>query len=178
MSNVARYVKGNRSATLRLQRTDTLIPCTPQESPPSFPASGNRTLRLSLGNQIGEGGCGLIYEATDVSLSGHSHQSLPPLVVKICKNFQHYKLPTEAAVYEEIHSLHGVITARYYGCFETVLRPGVTFPIWNRTGGIYEPGATDIDYPNISRVLSIIVMERLGDQRLPHRAQADDENLQ
>ena len=175
---MAQYVKGNRSATLRLQRS-TLIPCTPPEEA-SLPISppGKRVLRFSLGKQIGEGACGLVYEATDVSLSGPSPKALPPLAIKICQNFQHYKLPIEAAIYEEMRSVHGVITARYYGCFDTVIRPGITFPIWNRGNGIYEPTVTQIDHPNIPRVLSIIVMERLGDQRLPHCELANDESLQ
>ena len=176
---MARYVKANRPATLRLQRS-TLVHShlSRAASSSSSPTPGKRTLRLSLGKRIGEGACGLVYEATDVSLSGSPQQVLPPLVVKVCQNFKHYKLPIEAAVYEELQPLHGVITARYYGCFNTVIRPGITFPIWNRGNGIYEPTVIQIDHPNIPRVLSIIVMERLGDQRLPHCELANDESLQ
>ena len=164
---MAQYVKGNRSTTLRLQRS-TLVPCTPPEEASSpIPPPGKRALRFSLGKQIGEGACGLVYEATDVSLSGPSPKALPPLAVKICQNFQHYKLPIEAAIYEEMRSVHGVITARYYGCFETLIRPGISFPVWDPEDKGYRRDVTERDHPNISRVLSIIVMERLGDQHLP-----------
>ena len=41
-----------------------------------------------------------------MSLSGSSQQVLPPLVVKVCQNFKHHKIPIEAAVYEELQP-HG-----------------------------------------------------------------------
>ena len=177
LSNVAHYVKGNRSATLRLKRTKPTSSNAALPSPPPSQSPGNRTLRLSLGDKIGEGACGLVYEATDVSLSGHSRQALPPLAVKICKNFQHYKLPSEAATYEEMESLHGLVTARYYGCFETVIRPGITFPPWQVSDPLHKSNLTEVDHPHISRVLTIIVMERLGNRRLPRRKKATDKSL-
>ena len=119
-----------------------------------------------------------MYEATDVSLSGSSQAALPPLVVKICKNFQHYKLPFEAAIYEEMRPLHGVITARYYGCFETLVRPGIAFPIWNiSNGGLLRPSVTETDQPHMSRVLTMIVMEKLGSKHLPRGKRATDPSL-
>ena len=126
---------------------------------------------------MGEGGCGLIYEATDVSLSGSPQQVLPPLVVKVCKNFKHYTLPIEAAIYEELQPLHGVITARYYGCFETVIRSGISFPIWDPQNEYHRHDVTQNDHPNISRVLTVIVMERLGDRHLPHWEKASEDSL-
>ena len=177
LSNVAHHVKGNRSATLRMQRVKPAPSNAAIPSPPPSKSPGNRTLHLSLGNKIGEGACGLVYEATDVSLSGCSQHALPPLVVKICKNFQHYKLPSEAATYEEMESLHGLVTARYYGCFETVIRPGITFPPWQVSDPLYKSNLTEVDHPHISSVLTIIVMERLGNRRLPRRKKATEESL-
>ena len=153
-------MKANRSATLRLQRT-SLAHSTISRAASSSSISqtpGKRTLRLSLGKKIGEGGCGLVYEATDVSLSGSPQQVLPPLAVKICKNFKHYKLPIEAAIYEELEPLHGVITARYYGCFETVIPPGVAFPIWQLHDEYIGSDLSQIDHPNIPRVVTMFVM--------------------
>ena len=175
---MARYVKANRPATLRLQRS-TLVHShlSRAASSSSSPTPGKRTLRLSLGKRIGEGACGLVYEATDVSLSGSPQQVLPPLVVKVCQNFKHYKLPIEAAVYEELQPLHGVITARYYGCFETLIRPGISFPVWDPEDKGYRRDVTERDHPNISRVVSIIVMERLGDRRLPSYEEATKDSL-
>ena len=174
---MAHYVKGNRPATLRLQRvkpapSNAAIPSPLPSQPP-----GNRTLHLSLGNKIGEGWCGLVYEATDVSLSGCSQHALPPLAVKVCKNFQQYKLSAEAATYEEMESLHGLVTARYYGCFEIVIRPGIAFPPWQVSDPLYKSNLTEVDHPHISRVLTIIVMERLGNRRLPRRKKATEESL-
>ena len=155
-----------------------MIPSDPSTAQPSCSTSPKgRTLRLSLGQKIGEGGCGFVYEATDVSLSGFSQDILPPLVVKICRNFQHYKLPFEAAIYEEMRPLHGVITARYYGCFETLVRPGIAFPIWNISKGLFKPGVTETDHPHMSRVLTMIVMEKLGSKHLPRGKRATEPSL-
>ena len=93
------------------------------------------------------------------------------------ENPLHYKLPIEAAIYEELQPLHGVITARYYGCFETLIRPGISFPVWDPEDKGYRRDVTERDHPNISRVLSVIVMERLGDRRLPSYEKATKESL-
>lgn len=179
LHNVAKYTESNKFATLDLHRCKLAPNAPPRLSgcpkpstlptPPSQPP-GNLALRLSLGNKLGEGACGLIYEVTDVSLSGSKKRAqpvLPPLVAKICKNFQPWKLPREAFMYEEMESLHGVAVARYYGCFQAVIPPGVTFPIWQlEETETFWSELIDHDHSNIPRVVTMIIMERLG-ERLP-----------
>ena len=172
--DVAKHAHSDKNAVLRLHRSRchpirSALPTPPKQTPPSHPP-GNLSLRLSLGAKIGEGASGLVYEAVDVSLSRspkYSQSSLPPLVVKICRNFQPYKLPREAFIYEEMEKLHGLVVARYYGCFETIIPPGVTFPIWQNHEEYSGSDLTESDHPYIPRVLNIIVMERLGSQHLP-----------
>ena len=171
---MAKHAHSGRNAILKLHRSRchpnrSALPTPPKQTPPSNPP-GNLSLRLSLGAKIGEGASGLVYEAVDVSLSRspkYSQSSLPPLVVKICRNFQPYKLPREAFIYEEMEGLHGLVVARYYGCFETTIPPGVTFPIWQKYEESSGSDLIESDHPYIPRVLNIIVMERLGSQHLP-----------
>ena len=171
---MAKHCKSDRFAILDLKRSklvpnkssisDTLKPAEPSQPP------GKLSLRLSLGEKIGAGACGFVYEATDVFLSGSPRppkSTLPPLVVKICRNYQPYKLPREAFIYEEMESIHGLVVPRYYGCFETVIPPGVAFPIWQLHDEYIGSDLSQIDHPNIPRVVTMIVMERLGDQHLP-----------
>ena len=181
LMDVAKHAHSGRNAILKLHRSRchpnrSALPTPPKQTPPSHPP-GNLSLRLSLGAKIGEGASGLVYEAVDVSLSRspkYSQSSLPPLVVKICRNFQPYKLPREAFIYEEMEKLHGLVVARYYGCFETIIPPGVTFPIWQNHEEYSGSDLTESDHPYIPRVLNIIVMERLGSQHLPLRKPVDE----
>lgn len=170
-------MESKKPVTLKLQRSK-LVPNKPiralprsRRSIPQPQPPGNLMLRLSLGDKIGEGACGLVYEATGVCLAGRSpgytKSKLPPLVVKIRKNFQPYRLPREAFIYEEMEPLHGLLVARYYGCFETVIPPGVTFPVWQMEKEVYNSDLINLDHPNIPRVVTMIIMERLGDQHLP-----------
>ena len=137
LQNVAKHVNSGKNAVLKLDRrrghpNKTTSPTPPKPTPPSQPP-GNLSLRLSLGAKIDEDASGLVYEAAGVSLSRspkYSQSSLPPLVVKICQNLLPYKLPREGFIYEETEKLHGLVVARYYGCFQTIIPPGVTFPIW------------------------------------------------
>ena len=177
---MAKHCKSDRFAILDLKRSklvpnkssisDNLTPVTPSHPP------GKPTLCLSLGEKIGAGACGFVYEATDVSLSGTPRppkSTLPPLVVKICRNYQPYKLPREAFIYEEMESIHGLVVPRYYGCFETVIPPGVAFPIWQLHDEYIGSDLSQIDHPNIPRVVTMIVMERLGNQHLPITGSVD-----
>ena len=173
LRNVAKHCKSNRNAILDLHRSKLVPNKCPTSStkatPPSNPP-GKLTLRLSLGDKIGSGACGFVYEAIDVSLSGSprpSKSALPPLAVKICQNFKPYKLPREAFIYEEMESLHGLVVPRYYGCFETTIPPGVTFPVWDLSEEYMGSNLTEVDHPNIPRVVTMIIMERLGHRHLP-----------
>ena len=176
---MAKHCKSDRFAILDLKRSklvpnkssisDTLKPAKPSQPP------GQLKLRLSLGEKIGAGACGFVYEATDVSLSGSPRpkSALPPLVVKICRNYQPYKLPREAFMYEEMESIHGLVVPRYYGCFETVIPPGVAFPVWQLEDEFMGSDLSRVDHPYIPRVVTMIVMERLGNQHLPITGSVD-----
>ena len=137
LQDVAKHAHSGGNSILKLDRrkchpNKSALPTPPKPTPPSQPPD-NLTLRLSLGSKIGDGASGLVYEAVDVSLprsAKYSQSSLPPLVVKICQNLLPYKLPREGFIYEETEKLHGLVVARYYGCFQTIIPPGVTFPIW------------------------------------------------
>ena len=48
-----------------------------------------------------------------------------------------------------------------------MIPPGVAFPIWQLHDEYIGSDLSQIDHPNIPRVVTMIVMERLGDQHLP-----------
>lgn len=77
-------------------------------------------------------------------------------------------------MYEEMESLHGLVVARYYGCFDAGIPLGVTFLVWQLEDEVYGSDLHEVDHPDTSRVVTIIVMERLGDQRLPVRQPIDN----
>jgi hypothetical protein len=70
-------------------------------------------LELRLGQQMGSGRTGFVYEVTH-----EMGPAVPPLVVKITVGDRVRSLLHEAAVYEEMESLQGLVVAHCYGYFE------------------------------------------------------------
>ena len=147
---MAKHCKSDRFAILDLKRSklvpnkssisDNLTPVTPSHPP------GKLTLRLSLGEKIGAGACGFVYEATDVSLSGSPRcpkSALPPLVVKISRNGRAAGIEHEAFYYEEMECIQGVVVPRYYGFFQADVPEGAYFDPQGRDKG--EPVASRDD---------------------------------
>lgn len=148
---------------------------------PLLPSRAHLRLRISLGEKLGEGSSGLVYEAIPVEITGDTEDEpimgLPPIVAKISKNFQYYKLPREAFIYEELAPVHGIAVARYYGCFEIIIPPGISFPPWQLEDEEPYADLIKVDHPNVSRILTMILMERLDDERLPVREKIEDDML-
>ncbi|CAL1706348.1 unnamed protein product [Somion occarium] len=106
---------------------------------------GNLSLHLTLGNKIGRGRVGRVYEATvDLTKSSPelSNMVLPPLVVKISRRHDAKRLAREAYYYEEMECLQGCVIPRYYGLYQTVIQPSMEFLPWahdkvNRSPGCH-----------------------------------------
>jgi hypothetical protein len=71
------------------------------------------SLGLRLGQQMDSGRTGFVYEVTH-----EMGPAVPPLVVKITVGDRVRSLLHEAAVYEEMESLQGLVVAHCYGYFE------------------------------------------------------------
>ncbi|EIM81044.1 uncharacterized protein STEHIDRAFT_162045 [Stereum hirsutum FP-91666 SS1] len=89
---------------------------------PSFPSA---TLRIKLGEKIGDGMTGIVYEAIALSIT-HPDGSddnvptgyLPPLVVKVGRLNRSASMVREAWFYEDMEPIQGIAVPRCYGCFE------------------------------------------------------------
>lgn len=181
----------------------------PKRLPSKLPPPGNLSLHLTLGNKIGRGRVGRVYEATvDLTKSSPelSKMVLPPLVVKISRRHDAKRLAREAYYYEEMECLQGCAIARYYGLYRTVIHPTTNFLPWthdkiNRKPGCHgdysdesgsdsgsdsedvskiesdededdeddkdsEVYSSDEGEPAAPTVVSILILERLGD-RMP-----------
>jgi hypothetical protein len=91
---------------------------------------------------------------------------LPSLVIKVADQAHIEDLATEASMYEEMESLHGLAIPRYYGWFEAELEPTWTVDL---SSGETETPAS----PRSSR-LSLLLLERMGPllpigERIPDR---------
>ena len=107
-------------------------PDPPARLPSKLPPPGNLTLSLILGDRIGSGRSGVVFNATiDTGTSSAEirAKAIPPLVVKISRYNHHIDLLHEAFYYGEMECLQGVIVPRFYGLFQGRLPPGTSlFP--------------------------------------------------
>ncbi|CAL1706344.1 unnamed protein product [Somion occarium] len=180
--------------------------------PSKLPPPGNLKFHLALGNKIGRGRVGRVYEATiDLTKSSPelSKMVLPPLVVKVSRRHDAKKLQREAYYYEEMECLQGSVIPRYYGLYQTTIQPTTDFLPWTHDKVNRRPGrhgdysdesgsdsdseeaskaasnddddeedndddqesevySSDEEEPAAPTVVSILILERLGD-RLPLR---------
>ncbi|KII94533.1 hypothetical protein PLICRDRAFT_25360 [Plicaturopsis crispa FD-325 SS-3] len=101
------------------------VPCEvlpdglPPPPPPSLPAPGNLHVAITFREQLGKGRSGLVY-AVDVS----PDVGLPPLVAKVARIGHQSSLIREAAVYERLECIQGLVVPLFYGTFEGHLEDG------------------------------------------------------
>ncbi|KAI0060764.1 hypothetical protein BV25DRAFT_1900967 [Artomyces pyxidatus] len=162
----------------------SLAPFLPEsvpERPPScLPPPGTAQLHCHAGKSIGDGHSSIILALNDVELDGAppDERFVPRLVVKIARSNRLAALARNAWFYDEMECLQGSSIARCYGWFETELFPNQIVPAWSdhpaEETGDYD-NALDHDatvHPDQLKrtacrdVISILVLERLGD-RLP-----------
>ncbi|KIJ38314.1 hypothetical protein M422DRAFT_50061 [Sphaerobolus stellatus SS14] len=99
----------------------------PPPPPPSPPKLQSRSsLSIRLGRRIGYGRFGNIYEA-DVIGDG---VQLPPLVVKIARQYRNVELAREAAFYRDYRAFQGTIIPKCYGFFQTRLQNDLKTSPW------------------------------------------------
>lgn len=98
---------------------------TPKLQHSQLPSSSSATLRIKLGEKIGDGMTGIVYEAIVLSIT-HPDGSddnvptgyLPPLVVKVGRLNRSASMVREAWFYEDMEPIQGIAVPRCYGCFE------------------------------------------------------------
>ena len=145
---------------------------------PSLPSPGNLALSLSLGEKLGRGSSGLIYEAfvDEANSSSELASSLPPLVVKITYRGRSIRAAHEAYYYETLQPLQGVSIPRYYGRFTADVPPSISPLRCNNVDGARTEETIDIrpgmrPYPFTDEEdtldpspnsVGILVLERLG----------------
>lgn len=101
------------------------VPCEvlpdglPPPPPSSLPAPGNLHVAITFREQLGKGRSGLVY-AVDVS----PDVGLPPLVAKVARIGHQSSLIREAAVYERLECIQGLVVPLFYGTFEGHLEDG------------------------------------------------------
>ncbi|KII94532.1 hypothetical protein PLICRDRAFT_86044 [Plicaturopsis crispa FD-325 SS-3] len=122
-----------KSVSLELKRVlpspiKVNVPPTPGEDlpdglpplpPSSLPAPGNLQVAITFRKQLGKGRSSLVY-AIDVS----PDVGLPPLVAKVARIGHQSSLIREAAIYERLECIQGLVVPLFYGTFEGHLEDG------------------------------------------------------
>lgn len=150
-------------------------------------------VKCNLGNKLGFGSSGLVYEVLDPTLVNEGAPSddvvIPPLVLKIAVKTKKKNIAREAWFYDEMQSLQGVVIPRCYGWFEAQLPKGITFVPWTddeenrffpkddptgerffsvwRRGTFNEDYRTLLDRLHDDRTVTFILLERLDGPLLP-----------
>ncbi|CAL1713735.1 unnamed protein product [Somion occarium] len=149
------------------------------------PSAGKLQAHLLLAETpIAQGEYGIILKA-NIEFSSSSPElarmKFPPLAVKVCRPRKYYKIPREAFYYEYLEPLHGSVIPRYYGLFQVTIPEGVAFKYWpiekirrpDPSCEIYNEDSDDEDHIAYPRVLTLLILERLGDPP-SHRTKSDD----
>ncbi|KAF9008014.1 hypothetical protein BDQ17DRAFT_1350415 [Cyathus striatus] len=132
-------------------------------------------LEVSIKDKLGHGRCGTVFETTQEYLWENTRpeseaiqypglEYLPPVVLKVADEKTYLDLGREAMNYGILNSLHGVAIPRFYGWFNLLLEKGLTFP-----------GVKCTD--NNRRMLSVMVLERMGDRLTTKESEEDLEDL-
>ncbi|KAK7692415.1 hypothetical protein QCA50_004040 [Cerrena zonata] len=157
----------------------------PKRMPSDLPPAGTMKLSLSIGNMIGDGAAGGVYEATiqyDHSSPELRDMAMPPLVVKISRRRKPTRLAREAFYYEEMEYLQGCVIPRYYGLFDAMIPSGCDFKPWSEDAQNHQHCCHQLssdsndslsDFPPKRKAkkahappspLSILILERVGER--------------
>ncbi|KAK7677495.1 hypothetical protein QCA50_019501 [Cerrena zonata] len=107
----------------------------PKRLPSKLPPPGTMELTLRLGQKIGSGAAGQVYEAViqyDQSSPELRDMTMPPLVVKVSRPSKANSVAREAYYYEEMECLQGCVIPRYYGLYETAIPAACDFEPWSK----------------------------------------------
>lgn len=144
----------------------------PARKPSILPPPGNVHLQLALGEQLGSGRTSTVYAVNPVSDAACSEIAgqYPPLVIKVGTQLSRRHIARDAWFYEELECLQGSGIPRCYGFFDAVLSADHDILPWHNAtkeesldGSDDERKASKWD-PPIQRIVSILVLERLGDK--------------
>ncbi|KAI0060739.1 hypothetical protein BV25DRAFT_1917561 [Artomyces pyxidatus] len=168
---------------LRRPMAPVLLESTPERPPSRLPPPGTSHLRCHAGEFIGDGQSSIVFAADKVELDGAppDARSVPRLVVKIARSNRLAALARDAWFYDEMECLQGSSIARCYGWFEAELTSDQVVPAWSD-----HPAENPDDHDHVldidetihpdqlqrtarRDVLSILVLERLGDKLQPGR---------
>ncbi|KAJ3535025.1 hypothetical protein NM688_g7038 [Phlebia brevispora] len=163
-------------------------PEPPERLPSTLPPPDHLSLHLSLGQRLGHGRSGGVYDVNiDFTNSSPELKSLafPPLVAKVSRPKREKELEHEAFYYEEMETIQGIVIPRCYGFFtgkipRDHLLVGETdvsseFPTDSEESMSEASNLKneDSERPQFTynhaanfRVVSILLLEKLGD-RLP-----------
>ncbi|KAJ3850205.1 hypothetical protein EV368DRAFT_45782, partial [Lentinula lateritia] len=124
--------------------SDTYPPCP--NLPFEIPRPAGLTLHVSLGKLVSEGRTGMIFECECTIPHGNEvGYKIPPIVVKIARQFHTKDISGEATVYECMKSIQGSVVPRCYGffqaryvyfllCSNTSISAQCLFSFWNNLG--------------------------------------------
>ncbi|CAL1713766.1 unnamed protein product [Somion occarium] len=147
------------------QYTPIIGPEAPPRLESNLPPPGSLSARLVLGERIGAGAVGTVFEAEiDYENSNPElRDSLPPLVVKISLPLKSKRLNWEAACYEDMEPLYGVVVPRYYGFFQLEIPANLDFKYWHGEE-VYNSSTEDEEFdddPTLPRTVSLLILERV-----------------
>lgn len=124
-----------------------------------------------------------------VSVSGPDGVHIPPLVAKVARRGRRGHLAREAWFYDELAVLQGVSIARCYGWFEAgVSNEGAILPwvVQSKNGpemdSMSPPARAELkswgrdlySLGTTTNVVSILLLERLSDERMPSKVKLDE----
>ncbi|KAH9920376.1 uncharacterized protein B0H18DRAFT_597720 [Fomitopsis serialis] len=141
---------------------------SPPDSPSILSPDSHLDLHLHVGEVLRDGESHTIYRVCH----GVSHEpseaaySFPPMVIKVSAELEGQHLAEEAAMYDYLHSLQGVVIPRCYGyfrCFVNLLEhvvipwaPECTFPRDKKTINMFR-------MPNQMASLNVLLLEDVGE---------------
>lgn len=96
---------------------------------PTYKAMDNEPLHVMLGNVIGSGFSGVIFEA--LVIDQDARRQLPTLLAKVSRHQRRGHMAREKWMYDELWPLQGVAIPHCYGWFETEIEPSED--VWGRS---------------------------------------------
>lgn len=145
----------------------TYLPAIPEPPPSCLPPDGNEELHLTVSNQLSHNDRTSVFgvNVTNADLLGFY---VPPLVIKVAAERKGRTLAQEAGMYRDLESLQGVVIARCYGYFRTVVNHlQMAIRPWDDFDAIDWPRIPDkfdiFQMPNSCASLNVLLLERLGE---------------